>query len=133
MPSALHDASAACVPLAALPLMAELRAVPGVAVLPQGDHYWVLWDRGDEPVLRRLFAVTGAEFYLERQGRWYRVGSSLPAFHFPDRAGFKPLAQVLFPAPFRPMPPGELELRPALLGLVPEPRSRPVTARWSVR
>jgi hypothetical protein len=125
----LVDVCCASLPVNALPALAAVRVVPGVTVYQQGDRAWVRWENQEEDVLRRLLPIPGVILYCWREGVWYRLGESLPAFEVPVDAPFQPLYQLLFPAPVQPLPaPKEESWRPINLRLQPEHQPRPATA-----
>jgi hypothetical protein len=124
----LRDVCCASLSADQLPVLADLRAAPGITVAQTGGRAWVRWETGDEQVLRRLWPVAGVELYVSRGGRWYRFGRSLPALDFPANLEYRPLHQVLFPAPVLPVPPQQQPLRPVPLLLVPDQQPRPAAA-----
>jgi hypothetical protein len=128
VPGPLHDVCCASLPEASLPVLAGLRATPGLDVALASGRAWVRWQAGDEEVLRRLLPVAGVELYVPREGRWHRFGRHLPAFAFPTGLEYRPLHQVLFPAPMLPLPPRPPGLRPVSLTIVPADRPRRATA-----
>ena len=128
MPSPLHEVCCASLPAEALAVLAGLRASPGIDVALAGGRAWVRWEAGDEEVLRRLLPVRGVELYVRRDGHWHRFGRHLPALAFPRALEYRPLHQVLFPAPVLPVPARPADLRPLRLTLVPDDRPRPATA-----
>jgi hypothetical protein len=136
----LADVCAASLPAAALPMLAPLRAEPGIVVALRGERAWVQWRQSDEQVLQRLLAVPGIQLFVSREGRWHTAGRHLPAFGYPSDLELLPLHQLLFPAPMMPEPPGPLSGTPALLRLAADDQPRPTTGlecsledliRWS--
>jgi hypothetical protein len=97
------DVCCASVPPALLEALAPVRAVPGVRVLQTPERLWVRWE-GDERVLRALMALPGVALYAWRDDVWRRVGARLPAFEVPAGGDYRPLHDVLFPAPALPLP-----------------------------
>ncbi len=130
MTTPLDDVCRACLPVAALPGLAELRCRPGVSVHVAGDRAWVRWSAGDERVLRCLLPLPGVELYVCRDGLWYRPGAHLLVSDAPPADAGKPLEHVLFPAPVGPEPPPARAGQPVLLRLVRDGRPRPATAVW---
>jgi hypothetical protein len=124
----LCDVACASLPAESLPALAGLRADAGVTVALADGRAWVRWPAGAERVLRRLLPLPGLELYVSRGGHWHRLGKHLPAFDFPENLAYRPLHQVLFPAPVQPAPamPGGLE--PVLVMLVPDDRPRRTAA-----
>ena len=92
--------------------LAELRAVQGVSVLLEQGHIWIRWERGDERVLRALMPIPGVILYAWRDGIWQRAGARLPAFDVTAGGDYRPLHDVLFPAPVQPVPPPAVEAPP---------------------
>lgn len=129
MANPFADVCLARLPLSSLAALAVVRALPGAEVRADGAWAWVRWEAGQDAVLRRVLPVAGAELYEAREGKWYRHGAHLPAFDVPDGGNFRPLHQVLFPAPVSPLPgPARRPWQPVRLGLVPEPHPRPARA-----
>src|SRR5215468_546847 len=104
MANPLENVSCARLPADALPGLAGLRCLPGLAVRRDGAHAWLHWPPGEERVLRCLLPLPGVELYERRDGLWYRPGRHLPSFEVPAEAGGQPLEHVLFPAPIEPEP-----------------------------
>jgi hypothetical protein len=127
MTAPLNDVRCARLPAAALPVLAELRALPDVRVIQQGEHAWVYWHPQEEAVLRRLLPVRDLELYVERDGLWYRYSQHLPAFTVPEEVTGQPLDRVIFPAPVQPLPPPTAVPRPCTLILVRDDRPRKTT------
>src|SRR5438132_10442345 len=112
----LVDVCCACLPAKELSALANVRVVPGVTVYQHGDTAWVRWEHQEEDVLRRLLPIPGVIFYCWREGSWYRLGASMPAFEVPAEAAYQPLHQILFPAPVQPLPaPNERRWQPIRL------------------
>jgi hypothetical protein len=124
----LRDVCCACLPAESLPALAGLRADDAVVVALADGRAWVRWPAGDDQVLRRLLPVLGVELYISRGGRWHRHGRHLPALDFPAELEYRPLHQVLFPAPVQPLPPRAAAPERILLGLAPDDRPRRATA-----
>jgi hypothetical protein len=124
----LRDVNCASVPVDSLPVLADLRAGPGITVALADGRAWVRWESNDESVLRLLLPVSGVALYVFRDGNWHRFGRHLPAFDLPPSLDYRPLHQVLFPAPVLPVPSRPVRLRPLRLRLVADPRPRPTTA-----
>ena len=74
MNSVFDQVCYACIPAESLPVLVELRCEPGVRVALDGERAWVRWEPGNEAVLLRLLAVTGAAFYRFCDGLWSVVG-----------------------------------------------------------
>jgi hypothetical protein len=124
-----RDVECACIPAKDLAALAELRALPGLRVLFRDDQAWVYWEGNADPIIAKLLPIPGVVFYCWREGQWYRLGASLPAFEVPTEGDTKPLHQVLFPAPVQPLP---LTSRPSgqpiRLALAPGDQPHPATA-----
>jgi hypothetical protein len=138
----LDEVCCASVPLPALAALAGLRCLPGLRAALDAHRAWVLWEAGNEEVLRAVLPLAGAELYLRREGLWYRLGSRLPSFNLPVDAGTVPLHQALVPEPVCPTPPPEARPCPREVRLVRDNRPRPATglectlvalARWADR
>jgi hypothetical protein len=103
MVAAYADVCCASLPPGLLEALAAVRAVPGVRVLQTSERLWVSWN-GDERVLRAVMSLPGVVLYASRDGTWQRVGARLPAFEVPAEGDYRPLHDVLFPAPAYPLP-----------------------------
>jgi hypothetical protein len=128
MANPLDNVSCARLPAAALPALAGLRCLPGLAVRLDGAHAWLHWPPAEERVLRSLLPLPGIELYERREGLWYRPGRHLPSFEVPGEAGGQPLEHVLFPEPVEPEPPPTPALRPDAIRLARDGKARPATA-----
>src|SRR5215471_6315517 len=129
MSPALTDVTLARLPLASLPLLAEFRRLPGLSVAVLPPLVWARWQPlASMALLSRVLAVRGAELFAQRQNHWYGVGAYLPFFDVPDAGLFKPLDQVLFPAPIEAEPPSPVQLVPVELALVADDQPRQTTA-----
>jgi hypothetical protein len=128
MPSPLGDVKCASVPAEALGALSGLRGESGVTVALLFGRAWVRWDAADERVLRCLLPVPGVELYVERGGHWHRFGRHLPSFEFASDLEYRPLHQVLFPAPVVPVPAPQVRPKPLPIRLVPDPCPRSATA-----
>ncbi len=95
----LDDVQCARLPAGALPRLARLRCVTGVEVAFQDDQVWVRWDAENEQAIRELFPIPGGVLFVRRGPAWHAWGQTLPAFDFPQSLEYRPLFQVLFPAP----------------------------------
>lgn len=124
------DVCCASLPADRLGALAELRAAPGVSVLVEQERIWVRWERGDERVLRALMPLPGAILYAWRDGVWQRARARLPAFDVPAGGDYRPLHDILFPAPVQPLPPPAEESplwQRQSLRLLPDAASRATT------
>jgi hypothetical protein len=128
MASLLHDVCLASLPRRLLPVLAEVRCVSGVFVALEGERAWVRWEPGTDAVLRRLLPVSGSQLHVFRDGHWYPLGRHLPLFAAPPESAFRPLHQVLTPAPVQGVPAALFRQPPALLDLVADGRPRSTTA-----
>jgi hypothetical protein len=124
----LQDVCCASLPRQALAALVAVRDLPGVCVAMCGDQVVVRWEPGEERALDAVLPVAGVELYVQRDGLWYRYGQHLPAFDFPAQADYRPLHQVVTPAPACPVTTGLPSLQPVALTLVTDPRPRPATA-----
>jgi hypothetical protein len=128
MPTLLDDVCCARLPAQALPVLAEVRCLPGVQVALEKDTAWVRWEAAGDAVLRRLLPVAGVVLFARRESHWYRPGCHLPDFDLPGELVYRPLSQVLTPAPAATIPPPRLNPRPVLVKVVPEDCPRQTTA-----
>jgi hypothetical protein len=132
MKTPFDDIACASIPAGSMAQLAGLRCEPGVEVALETGRLWVRFEAGSERVVRGLLPLTGVELFAFRDGVWRRLGESLPAFDFPKAPRFKPLHQVLFPAPMLPLPAGAAPIdRMQLTLTVSGNRSRPTTAMLS--
>ena len=128
MRSPLDETCAARLPAALLPALAPLRCEPGLHAARAGDTLWLRWDAGNDAVAQSVLPLPGAELFVRRDDRWYRLGRALPAFDVPADLDYRPLAHVLFPAPLTATPAPILDLRPERLTLRRDPSPRPTAA-----
>jgi hypothetical protein len=135
-----NEVSAARLPAAALGALAPVRDRPDVRVRLAGDAAWVDWPAGRADVLVCLRPVVGVEFFLRRGDPWHRFGSRVPSADDPPPGDARPLADVLHPARFTPVPPPTELPAKAPLRLVRGGGPHPVTgmacslaalARWA--
>ena len=82
-----QDVCCASIPVQDLPVLADLRRLPGIRVSILGDRAWVCWEAGSEStrqvMIERLLPLSGVEMFARRGGHWYRPGEHLPAFGVP--------------------------------------------------
>jgi hypothetical protein len=128
MKDALADTCCARLPAAALVHLGALRACPELRALAAGEHLWLFWPAGRPELARAILAVGGVELFVHHEGKWHRLGAHLPAFDVPDPAQARALSGLLFPAPVKPISPGEQAWQAVALTLVREPTSRPASA-----
>jgi hypothetical protein len=128
MPSVFDDVSCACLPADELPVLAELRSESGIEVALAEGRAWVRWPAGDEAALRRLLPVPGVRLYVAREGHWYAAGRRLPAFDVPQSLTYRPLCQVLTPAPLSTELVPLLDLKRVRIELRADHRPRGTTA-----
>jgi hypothetical protein len=128
MPLPLHDVSCASLPAASLWLLAAVRCEAGVQVSDAGERIWLRWDAGNDAVLRAVTPIPGCRLFVFRGGSWFPLGKHLPA-DVPV-SGFRPLDQVLLPAPVSPLPVPSLArpANPVSLTLIAERKPRPASA-----
>jgi hypothetical protein len=125
------DLCCASIPVHDLPVLADLRRLPGIRVSILGDRAWIRWEADSEAtrrvLLERLLPLSGIELFARRGGHWYRPGESLPAFRVPigDGSGGVPLERVIFPRPMSASVPANASPEPLALRLVRDGRSRP--------
>lgn len=125
---ALIDVECASIPAAAMGRLAPLRGRPGVELALHDRTLWVRWPAGHDYVACRLMAIPKAQLYVRREGRWYALGRSIPAFEVPASLKFRPLDQVLFPALAEPTAPDRFTVEPSAFRLVADATVRPTTA-----
>lgn len=123
----LDACRAARLPAAGLAALAPLRPVGGVRVIA-GDPAWVTWDGPRPDVVAAVLAVSGAELFEPRDGRWFRPGDRLPAFDVPPAGDAVALDRAVVPAPFAATEPDGRELKRVPLRLVRCDVPRPATA-----
>lgn len=124
----LNNVCCASLPAKSLGALAAVRDLSGVEVALLGDRAWLRWEAGEANVLRAVLPIRGVELFVTRDGHWYRFGRHLPAFDFPKDADYRPLCQILTPAPVCPVSPPPLAASPAALTLVADSRPRPAAA-----
>jgi len=124
----LMDVEYACLPAAAMGRLAPLRGHPGVEIALQERNLWLRWHAGNEFVAGALFALKGCQLFSRRDDRWYAWGRAVPAFDVPDSLRFRPLDQVIFPAPVQPLSAEGFAVEPMDVRLVPDPVYRPTLA-----
>src|SRR4051812_8456211 len=96
------DTECACLPTAAMGRLAALRGRAGVEVALHERQLWVRWPTSDDFVAGLLFAVAGCRLFVRRQRQWYAWQRAIPDFDVPEGLRFRPLDQVIFPAPVQP-------------------------------
>ena len=116
------------VPLFALPLLARLRCRPGIRISFHEGHVWLHWPRDDDSVGAQLAPIAGVQFFVEHQGKWYAIGSRLPAHDLPATEPSLPLDQILLPPSEQRRPPEPLPMEPIKVRLVADDLSRPTSA-----
>ncbi len=124
--------TAARLPTVDLATLAALRGVAGVGVIVGDSLTWVVWEAGDERVLRAVLPVAGVELFERRGGAWYRPGHHLPSFDVPPAGEPVPIARAVTPSPFSAEVVGGMAaasiMVPARLRLVRDGRPRPTSA-----
>jgi hypothetical protein len=133
-----QDVRCASIPVADLSVLADLRREPGIRVTIARGRAWVCWDDGPASevttriLVGRLLPLAGVEIFVNRDGRWYRPGESLPAFHVPigDDAAGSLLDRLILPQPLVVSRPEGDAITPVPLRLVRDEsdRPRPATA-----
>jgi hypothetical protein len=124
----VQNVSCASLPEESLTALAALRNQPDITVALMHGRAWVRWPAGDEVVLRAVLPVAGVQLYVQHAEHWHRYGRHLPAFDLPMDARYRPLHQLLTPAPIRPLPPPANHHKPVAVKLVADVRPRPATA-----
>jgi hypothetical protein len=128
MISRFEQVSYASVPAIAVAVLADVRCLPQVQVALVGERAWIRFPPGNEQVLNRLLPVRGGEFFVLRDGLWYRHGCHLPCFDLPIDAKAQPLDLALTPAAVEPQAAPRCPVQPVPLRLVPDNRPRQTTA-----
>lgn len=123
-----REVSAARLPAAHLHALAPVRDRADVRVFPAGEFAWARWPAGRLDVVRCLLPVPGVEFLVDRGGTWFRFASRLPVSDVPPAGEGRPVAAVLSPARFEPLPPGAGAASPILLRVVRGGEPKPATA-----
>jgi hypothetical protein len=123
-----RETSAARLPAVRLAALAAVRDRADVRVHADGPDAWVRWSPGRLDVVRCLLPVPGVEFFTRRDGLWFRLGCRVPTADAPPDGDGRPLAGVLVPARFEPVPPGTTPGPPVVLRVVRGGAPRPATA-----
>jgi hypothetical protein len=124
MTSGWQDVCCASIPVADLPVLADLRRLPGIRVSIREDRAWIRWEADSESTRRvmveRLLPLSGVEMFARRDGHWYRPGESLPEFRVPigDGSDGVPLERMIFPRPMSASVPEDTLPEPIALRLV---------------
>jgi hypothetical protein len=128
MSQSLTDLEWARLPGTALSRLAALRCTDGVEAALRDRELWIRWPRGDDAIARSLLALPGCRLYGRRDSRWHAWGQALPAFDVPETLPFRPLAQIIFPAPVQPLGPERFECTSMPITLVADDMIRPTRA-----
>ena len=124
----LDHATCARLPAVSLAVLAGLRRVEGLSVILDGDHAWVVWEPGDDRVLRAVLPIEGVELYEPRGDAWHRAGRRLPSFEGALPGEPVSLAGAVTPSPFSAVPPGDGPIASTSLRLARDGRPRPTSA-----
>jgi len=124
----IEEVSGACMPVECLPILADMRCVPGIEIIQESEHVWVCWPPEREEVLQRVLAVPAVRLFVKREPHWFELGRRLPARDVGFDRPRQPLLQVLTPAAFQPEPPSIKAIERLKLHLVPDDRIRQTTA-----
>jgi hypothetical protein len=126
----LNQVGCACVPEAALGVLAGLRREPGVVVSLRRGEAWVRWPPGQTSVLAKLLPVPGVRLYVRGDALWYAVGHRLPSFEVPE--GLEDdevsLSAAIVPEPIPLTTPSRREWEPVSVRLVRDDQARPASA-----
>lgn len=128
MTNTLLEVEIAKAPAAALGRLAPLRACADVEIALNDRDLWIRWRAGNDLAAGLVFALPGCRLFTRREGRWYGWGKAAPAFDIPASLNFRPLAQVVFPAPVHPVAASSLAIEAMGVTLVPDPVVRPTLA-----
>lgn len=118
---------AARFPASALSALAPLRAKGGARVIAN-EMAWVEWEGERADIVGVLMVVSGVEFFEQRDGKWFIIGSHLPTFDVPVRGAEMPLDRAVIPAAFVPIDSNHREHSRVPLALKRCERLRPTTA-----
>ncbi len=119
-----------------LRVLAEVRGRADLRVVVDGDRAWVRWQADSamitEVLVGRILPIEGVELFVERGGRWYRLGEHLPAFFVPFRnhEDGVPLDRLLIPEKLSAQRPERGLANRLDVGVAPDQRgeARPATA-----
>jgi MoxR-vWA-beta-propeller ternary system domain bpX2 len=128
MISSLANLERARLPAAALGRLAALRCQHGVQVALNDRDLWIRWDPGQDAIALALLPLAGCQLYGRKDGHWYAWGRTLPAFEVPESPRFRPLFQVIFPAPMQPVTPDHTAVVRTTLRLVADTTYRATQA-----
>jgi MoxR-vWA-beta-propeller ternary system domain bpX2 len=128
MISSLADLERARLPAAALGRLAALRCQPGVQVALHDRDLWIRWEPSQDAIALALLPLAGCQLFGRKEGHWYAWGHALPAFEVPESLRFRPLFQVIFPAPMQPVTPDPSALVRTTLRLVADTTYRATQA-----
>lgn len=124
----LDDVCCARLPANSLAALAALRCERGLEVARADGWLWLRWEAGNERVLNSVMPLAGCSLFARRDDLWFMPGAALPSFAVPENLEYRPLYQVLFPAPLQPSPPPAHIIAPAPLRLSRDNRPRPTSA-----
>jgi hypothetical protein len=88
-----------------LPVLADLRYRSEIRVLTGLHRAWICWEPGSElmqgVLASRLLPLPTVELFVERGGRYYRLGEHLPALDVPDLSRLEAVSldRILLPQP----------------------------------
>ncbi len=123
-----QDVCCASIPAADLPVLADLRRLPGIRLSVREDRAWIRWDADSDSTRRvmieRLLPLPGVEMFARHDGHWYRPGESLPEFRIPigDGSDGVPLERMIFPRPMTASAPEDTSPEPIALRVVRDAR-----------
>jgi hypothetical protein len=124
MAASWKDVRRARIPVEDVTVLAELRGLSGIRLMLAGEFAWVSWDSGSDlmqdMLVRRILPLAGAELYIERDGRWIRLGEHLPRFDVPpgDNPRWLPLERAILPEPIEAQAARKSAHAPIPIGLV---------------
>jgi hypothetical protein len=120
----MQDVCCARLAKAQLAALARARCAGDVQAVIEGDNLWLRWRAGDDDMLRLVLPLPGLTLFVQRDGRWYRLGSRLPVSVPPASAGQR-VDQLLGPELVRPVEVAAQSLVPVRLRLVRDGTVRP--------